>query len=775
MVNSAGTFNYDDILDAQAAAKAYVAQGIATELHINTVLSAAMELDAATSDFSGITLIFDKDSGSTARFDATRIANNATLGDVNIIVNGGNFSDRISGGIGNNRNQPGPDGTTSQIGNISMTLTDTTVAGMLVANAEAYVTGNVTMKATGSNFTGSSIYGANFGSTVCGNISISLEKCTLSETLTMVYGTNRSKIGGTVEINAVEITGGSICGNFSGSGFADHTTSAGATITVKDSTLDWICGAYSQHTVNGDIVINVTGSTITGVGQEGVAALGSVAGFAFSVTSNKVDITVDDCVLGRSVVGGHRYGTSSVVETGDVYVKVTNSVGTSVYGVRDHVLADTVSVYLANVELSGEVVVLDGGTASYAELVIGAGTTTIADYLDDQLTNLVFDITEGAAYLVNEYIVSSGVSIKADTTKSGSYKLATGFEAQDTVFTVQGLEGSVQLSSSNTSGTIRGENGSVFTLTMEDGELLLEVVGGTAAPEPPPVVEAKFTTDVVLTITDTNHAYFGATGAWKVMDDQKVVWQDLSTLSGDYQILGLGKTAAGKAMSDVYIYSASNKYIGAYVTDENGAIANFATIFAGESALMQVGLGDFNADGVSDLMLRTADGYLANGAFQEVKGVGSEWQVKALGDFNGDGTTDIAIAHTDGGYVGAYLIGKDGSITWGDLGSTEGGIEIVGAGDFNADGTDDVLVKVGNYYGAWLCGNGAVTGFFGIGTFDAEVQDIADYNADGTDDVLFRTTGGIIGAALITGSDASTWAEYGALGAEWSTKGCGVL
>ncbi|MBQ4106888.1 MAG: hypothetical protein IJC73_04840, partial [Lentisphaeria bacterium] len=61
------------------------------------------------------------------------------------------------------------------------------------------------------------------------------------------------------------------------------------------------------------------------------------------------------------------------------------------------------------------------------------------------------------------------------------------------------------------------------------------------------------------------------------------------------------------------------------------------------------------------------------------------------------------------------------------------------------------------------------------GTFDAEVQDIADYNADGTDDVLFRTTGGIVGAALITGADASTWAEYGALGAEWSTKGVGIL
>ena len=98
------------------------------------------------------------------------------------------------------------------------------------------------------------------------------------------------------------------------------------------------------------------------------------------------------------------------------------------------------------------------------------------------------------------------------------------------------------------------------------------------------------------------------------------------------------------------------------------------------------------------------------------------------------------------------------------------------AGDVNGDGTDDVIVQVGaDYYGAWLCGRGSVTGFFGIGTFAAEVQDIADFNGDGTDDLLLRTASGVVGAALITGANAATWAEYGALGSEWSTKGVGIL
>ena len=46
-------------------------------------------------------------------------------------------------------------------------------------------------------------------------------------------------------------------------------------------------------------------------------------------------------------------------------------------------------------------------------------------------------------------------------------------------------------------------------------------------------------------------------------------------------------------------------------------------------------------------------------------------------------------------------------------------------------------------------------------------------------DSLVKSTGRIYvssgGAALITAADTTTWAEYGALGSEWSTKGVGIL
>ena len=283
---------------------------------------------------------------------------------------------------------------------------------------------------------------------------------------------------------------------------------------------------------------------------------------------------------------------------------------------------------------------------------------------------------------------------------------------------------------------------------------------------------------VILTIADPNHAYFGATGGWKTPSAPNVEWQDLSTLGAGFEILGQGYTASIEAVADIFVYNAAAGFVGAYVTDKTGAITGFESIYSGETALSQIGLGDFNADGVSDLLLRTADGfvgYYANGAFAEVQGLGLEWQVAALGDVDGNGRTDVVIAH-EAGYVGAYLVGDDGSIRWTGLGNLNGNTQIVGAGDVNGDGTDDVIVRVGaNYYGAWLCRTGKVTGFFGIGTFDAEVQNIADVNADGTADLLLRTASGVVGAALITGADTTAWSEYGALGAEWSTRGAGIL
>ena len=423
------------------------------------------------------------------------------------------------------------------------------------------------------------------------------------------------------------------------------------------------------------------------------------------------------------------------------------------------------------VNSDGRMFVSGGAVSGRLEIAEGAIVSAYAGAVID--FTAAEQTTSGAAF-INDWSRIGGRN-NADYTltvvvdqAAGEYALAAGAASFNKTVTVKTAE--TELRTLEVGGTlVYGDT--AYTLNKTDGLLSLTVVGST--PLPPLTVA-----EVILTITDPNHDYYGAMGGWKVQADQTVAWQDLTTLGDGYSYLGLGRFTAGKAMPDIYVYNAVASYIAAYITDDTGAITGFETAFLGSGALGQVGLADFTADGVSDLLLRTADGfvgYYANGAFNEVQGLGLEWSVAALGDLDGNDRADVVIAH-DAGYVGAYLVGNDGSISWANLGYLDSSSAIVGAGDVNGDGTDDVIVQVGaSYYGAWLCGGGTVTGFFGIGTFDATVQDIADYNADGTDDLLLRTADGVVGAALITGADATTWSEYGALGAEWSTKGVGIL
>jgi hypothetical protein len=188
-----------------------------------------------------------------------------------------------------------------------------------------------------------------------------------------------------------------------------------------------------------------------------------------------------------------------------------------------------------------------------------------------------------------------------------------------------------------------------------------------------------------------------------------------------------------------------------------------------------VGTGDFNGDGRSDVLWRhdsgaitdwlatPSGGFVANDA--TVLGqVPLEWKVAGTGDFNGDGLVDILWRH-DSGAVTNWLGTAEGGFVANDanvLASVPNEWHIVGTGDFNGDGIEDILWRhdsgfvtdwLGNENGGFSAND--ANGFAGV-PLDWAVVGTGDYNADGIDDILWRQTGGEVTNWLGTPSGGFT-------------------
>ena len=91
--------------------------------------------------------------------------------------------------------------------------------------------------------------------------------------------------------------------------------------------------------------------------------------------------------------------------------------------------------------------------------------------------------------------------------------------------------------------------------------------------------------------------------------------------------------------------------------------------------------------------------------------------------------------------------------------------------------TKDVyLVSPDNVVGAWTTdASGKVGGWKTIDSFNSAttVGGLGDFNGDGADDVLLKK-GNYYGAWLVKGVDSLTWAYYGSVGAEWLTEPLGL-
>ena len=240
-----------------------------------------------------------------------------------------------------------------------------------------------------------------------------------------------------------------------------------------------------------------------------------------------------------------------------------------------------------------------------------------------------------------------------------------------------------------------------------------------------------------------------------------------------------GQTIAGATLPSYSITNVQPQHAGAYAVKVSSLQNTVASDAALLTVLSQPIQGDFNGDGVADLLFEDDGGRLAiwymdgvslkSASFLAPMEVQDrKWRVVGTGRFNADAEEDILFQHEDGALAVWHMNGitlslaeflnpvHPGNVGW----------RVAGTGDFNKDGKTDLLFQHDDgtlavwYMNGTKLDSAAFVQPQSPGDPNWRVVGVGDFNLDGNADLIFQHEDGSLALWYLDGIERASGVRF---------------